>query len=94
MRQYTFGALMIASAPDDKVFEAGIASREEFADRAAASSGSPPRRSTTDCAPTTCRFQRCCGSSRRWRLRSAWRSIVFLLYRREFHSEVLAILRN
>src|SRR4029453_3089540 len=34
MRQYTFGALLIASAPDATVFERGEASREEFADRA------------------------------------------------------------
>ena len=34
MRQYTFGALLIASAPDPKDFDSGEASREEFADRA------------------------------------------------------------
>ena len=34
MRQYTFGALLIASAPEPAVFASGQASREEFADRA------------------------------------------------------------
>ena len=34
MRQYTFGALLIASMPEAKVFESGEANREEYAERA------------------------------------------------------------
>ena len=37
MRQYTFGALLIASMPEAKVFESGDAKREEYAERAAES---------------------------------------------------------
>ena len=60
----------------------------------AASSASPPKPSTTDCARTTWRSRPSCGSFRRWHSPSALRGIVYLLYQREFQSEVLDVLRQ
>ena len=74
MRQYTFGALLVAAAPEAKVFAEQNLSREAFADRPAASSAWRPRPSTTACAATTSPSPRSAGSSRRspsWRRPSA-----------------------
>jgi uncharacterized membrane protein len=94
MRQYTFGALLIASAPDDKVFEAGIASREEFADRAARVVGLAAETFNDGLRAYYMSFSAVLWFFSPLAFAIGVAAIVFLLYRREFHSEVLAILRN
>jgi uncharacterized membrane protein len=94
MRQYTFGALLIASAPDDKVFEAGIASREEFADRAARVVGLAAETFNDGLRAYYMSFSAVLWFFSPLAFAIGVAVIVFLLYRREFHSEVLAILRN
>jgi uncharacterized membrane protein len=73
MRQYTFGALLIASAPDDKVFEAGIASREEFADRAARVVGLAAETFNDGLRAYYMSFSAVLWFFSRWHLRSGWR---------------------
>ena len=93
MRQYTFGALLIASAPDAKVFESGEASREEFADRAgrvvglAAETFNDGRRGYYLGFAVILWFY----SPLAFAVGTA--GIVYLLYQREFRSEVLSVLR-
>jgi uncharacterized membrane protein len=94
MRQYTFGALMIASAPDDKVFEAGTASREEFADRAGRVVGLAAETFNDGLRAYYMSFSVVLWFISPLTFAIGAAVIVFLLYRREFHSEILQLLRN
>jgi uncharacterized membrane protein len=94
MRQYTFGALLIASAPDPSEFASGAASREEFADRAgrvvglAAETFNDGLRAYYMAFAVVLWFFSpiafACGTA----------GIIYLLYQREFRSEVLDVLRS
>lgn len=94
MRQYTFGALLIASAPDYTVFERGEASRDEFADRAgrvvalAAETFNDGLRAYYMAFAVVLWFV----SPLAFALGTAF--IAYLLYRREFQSEILEVLRR
>lgn len=94
MRQYTFGALLIASAPDHTVFERGEASRDEFADRAgrvvalAAETFNDGLRAYYMAFAVVLWFV----SPLAFALGTGF--IAYLLYRREFQSEVLDVLRH
>lgn len=67
MRQYTFGALLIAAAPEHTEFDAGLASSEAFADRAGRVMGMAAE---------------------------TFNDGLYILYQREFHSDVLEVLRE
>ncbi|MCU0769913.1 MAG: DUF599 domain-containing protein [Burkholderiaceae bacterium] len=94
MRQYTFGALLIASAPDASEFASGAASREEFADRAGRVVGLAAETFNDGLRAYYMAFAVilwffapiafACGTA----------GIIYLLYQREFRSEVLDVLRS
>ncbi|AKJ30433.1 DUF599 domain-containing protein [Caldimonas brevitalea] len=94
LRQYTFGALMVAAAPDFRVFERGEASREEFADRAgrvlglAAESFNDGLRAYYMSFAVIGWFF----SPLVFAVGSA--GVVYVLFQREFQSEVLAVLKS
>ena len=92
MRQYTFGALLIASMPEAKVFESGEANREEYASVQAESSAWP-----RDCNDGL-RAYYMAFAALMWFSSPlplpATAGIVFLLYQREFRSDVLEVLRG
>ncbi len=94
MRQYTFGALLIASAPDPKVFESGEASREEFADRAGRVVGLAAETFNDGLRAYYMAFAVILWffSPLAYVLGTA--GIIYLLYQREFRSEVLDVLRQ
>lgn len=94
LRQYTFGALMVASAPDHKVFERGDASREEFADRAGRIVGMAAETFNDGLRAYYMAF-----AAIAWFFSPLWfavgtAGVLYILYQREFHSEVLAILKS
>lgn len=94
LRQYTFGALMVASAPDYRVFDRGEASREEFADRAGRIVGMAAETFNDGLRGYYMAF-----AVIAWFFSPLWfavgtAGVVYVLYQREFHSEVLAILKS
>jgi uncharacterized membrane protein len=93
MRQYTFGALLIASAPDAKVFESGEASREEFADRAGRVVGLAAETFNDGLRAYYMAFSLILWFYSPLAFAVGTAGIVYLLYQREFRSEVLSVLR-
>lgn len=98
MRQYTFGALLIGAAPDAKQLEAmgeqGAALREAFADRAGRVVGLAAETFNDGLRAYYFSF-----AAIGWFFSPAvfalgTAGVVWILYRREFHSEVLAVLRE
>ncbi len=94
MRQYTFGALLIASMPDAKAFERGEARRAEYADRAGRVVGMAAETFNDGLRACYMSFAALMWFSSAVAFALATASIVFLLYRREFRSDVLEILRG
>lgn len=94
MRQYTFGALLIASMPDAKAFERGEARREEYADRAGRVVGMAAETFNDGLRACYMSFAALMWFSSAPAFALATAGIVFLLYRREFRSDVLEILRG
>lgn len=94
MRQYTFGALLMASAPESRQFEQQAISREAFADRAG--------RIVSMAAETFndgLRAYYFAFAALSWFLSPltfalATLGVIYILYQREFHSEVLAVLNS
>lgn len=94
MRQYTFGALLIASMPDSKAFERGEAIREPFADRAGKVVGLAAETFNDGLRAYYMSF-----SAILWFISPVVfgvgaAAIVYLLYQREFHSDVLDVLKS
>lgn len=94
MRQYTFGALLVASMPDPTRFDHGEFSRSEFAERAGRMVGMAAetfndglRAYYMSFAMTLWFF-----STLAFMIGSAM--VIFVLYQREFRSEVLSVLRK
>lgn len=93
LRQYTFGALMIASAPDHKVFERGEASREEFANRAGRVVGLAAETFNDGLRAYYMSF-----AVVGWFFSPLWfalgtAAVISVLFQREFRSEVLDVLK-
>jgi uncharacterized membrane protein len=91
LRQYSFGALLVASAPDPHVF-ADATAREAFADRAGKVVGLAAETFNDGLRAYYMAF-----AGVAWFFSTLWFAlatvgIVWILYRREFHSEVLDIL--
>jgi uncharacterized membrane protein len=93
LRQYTFGALLVASAPEREQFT-DDAQRQAFASRAGRVMGlaaetfnDGPRAYYLSFAATAWFFSA-------WAMIAATVGVIFVLYRREFHSEVLAVLNG
>jgi Predicted membrane protein len=94
MRQYTFGALLIASMPDRAVFERGEARREDFADRAGRVVGLAAETFNDGLRAYYMAFAALLWFVSPFAFAIGTAGIVFVLYRREFHSDVLAVLRH
>ena len=93
MRQYTFGALLIASAPDARVFERGEASRDEFADRAGRVVGLAAETFNDGLRAYYMAFAVVLWFYSPFAFAVGTAGIIYLLYQREFRSEVLSVLR-
>ncbi|MEW6099835.1 MAG: DUF599 domain-containing protein [Pseudomonadota bacterium] len=93
LRQYTFGALMVASAPDHRVFERGEASREEFAERAGRIVGMAAETFNDGLRAYYMSFAVVGWFFSPWWFAIGTAVVVWILYQREFHSDVLAVLR-
>jgi uncharacterized membrane protein len=94
MRQYTFGALLIASAPDPKAFESGEASSEEFADRAGRVVGLAAETFNDGLRAYYMAFAVILWFFSPLAFALGTAGIIYLLYQREFRSEVLDVLRQ
>ena len=94
MRQYTFGALLIASMPEAQVFESGQANREEYAERAGRIVGMAAETFNDGLRAYYRAFAALMWFSSPLAFALATAGIVFLLYQREFRSDVLEVLRG
>ena len=94
MRQYTFGALLIASMPDAKTFERGEAQREPFADRAGKVVGLAAETFNDGLRAYYMSFATILWFVSPIAFAAAAAAVVYLLYQREFHSEILGVLRG
>ena len=93
MRQYTFGALLVASAPEAKAFEAPQApSREAFADRAGRVVGLAAETFNDGLRAYYFSFAAMGWLFSPWVFMAATLGVVWVLYRREFKSDVLGVL--
>jgi uncharacterized membrane protein len=92
LRQYTFGALLVASAPDAAQFERDGLSREAFADRAGLIVGMAAETFNDGLRAYYMAFAAIAWFLSPLALMVATAAVVYILYRREFRSEVLAVL--
>jgi len=93
MRQYTFGALLVASAPDHRSYPDDQA-RQAFADRAGRVVGMAAETFNDGLRAYYLSFAAAAWFFSPWALMAASAAVVWVLYRREFHSEVLAVLQG
>jgi uncharacterized membrane protein len=93
VRQYTFGALLIGAAPDPAHFD-GDAEREAFARRAGGVMGLAAESFNDGLRAYYMSFAGAAWFFSPWAFMAASAGVVFILYRREFHSEVLALLNS
>ncbi|MCU0969627.1 MAG: DUF599 domain-containing protein [Rubrivivax sp.] len=91
LRQYTFGALLVAAAPAFDRWP-GDAEREAFADRAGRVMGLAAETFNDGLRAYYMSFAVCAWFFSPWAFVAATAGVVWVLYRREFHSEVLAVL--
>jgi uncharacterized membrane protein len=94
MRQYTFGALLIASMPDARAFERGEFEREPFADRAGKVVGLAAETFNDGLRAYYMSFATILWFVSPLAFALAAAAVVYLLYQREFHSEILGVLRS
>jgi uncharacterized membrane protein len=94
MRQYTFGALLIAAAPEAHLFEEGGLSREAFADRAGRVVGLAAETFNDGLRAYYFSFAAIGWFFSPIAFMVATACIVYILYRREFRSEVLEVLNS
>jgi uncharacterized membrane protein len=93
LRQYTFGALVVAAAPPHNRF-ADDAERQTFADRAGRVMGLAAESFNDGLRAYYMSFAGAAWFFSPWALAAATAGVIYILYRREFHSEVLAVLQN
>jgi len=94
MRQYTFGALLIAAAPEARHFEEDGLSREAFADRAGRIVGMAAETFNDGLRAYYFSFAAIGWFFSPLVFMVATLCIVFILYRREFRSDVLDVLNS
>jgi len=94
MRQYTFGALLIASAPEPQAFRSGEADREEFADRAGRVVGLAAETFNDGLRAYYMAFAVILWFFSPVAFAVGTAGIIYLLFQREFRSEVLDVLRQ
>ena len=93
LRQYSFGALLVASAPAHDAF-ASEAERERFADRAGGVVGLAAETFNDGLRGYYFAFAAAAWLFSPWALAVASAGVVWVLYQREFHSEALALMRG
>lgn len=94
MRQYTFGALLMASAPEVHQFEAQGLSREAFADRAGGVVGLAAETFNDGLRAYYLSFAAVAWFFSPLAFMLGTLGVLWVLYRREFHSEVLELLKQ
>ncbi len=94
MRQYTFGALLIASAPEARTFEAQGLSRDDFADRAGRIVGLAAETFNDGLRAYYLAFAAVAWFFSPLVFMLATAGVITILYKREFHSDVLAMLSS
>lgn len=95
MRQYTFGALLVAAAPDFEHFaKEGEAAREAFADRAGRLMGMAAETFNDGLRGYYLAFAAVGWFISPWVFMAATAGVLTILYKREFRSDVLAVLQD
>nr|WP_316644309.1 DUF599 domain-containing protein [uncultured Roseateles sp.] len=94
MRQYTFGALLIASAPSFELYESEGLSREAFADRAGRIVAMAAETFNDGLRAYYMAFAAVAWFFSPWAFMGATLGVVYILYQREFRSDVLELLRD
>ncbi len=95
MRQYTFGALLVASAPEASVFEAqGLSARDGFADRAGRVVGMAAETFNDGLRAYYLAFAALAWFFSPLVFMLATAGVITILYQREFRSDVLEVLRS
>ncbi|MDP3224666.1 MAG: DUF599 domain-containing protein [Rubrivivax sp.] len=92
LRQYTFGALLVAAAPSHLVYAEHEADRLVFAKRAGRVMGLAAESFNDGLRAYYLSFAGAAWFFSPWALIGVTASVLWVLYRREFHSEVLAVL--
>jgi uncharacterized membrane protein len=93
LRQYSFGAIMVGAAPEAKQFTTD-AQREAFADRAGRVMGLAAETFNDGLRAYYLSFAAVAWFFSPWAFIAATAAVLWVLYRREFHSEVLVALRE
>ena len=96
MRLYTFGALLVGSAPDAKLFAAGetAMTRDAFADRAGRVVALAAETFNDGLRAYYLAFAALGWFFSPWLLMLGTAAVITILYRREFHSDVLSVLNS
>ncbi|PND37104.1 DUF599 domain-containing protein [Paucibacter aquatile] len=94
MRQYTFGALLVGAAPEAEQFEKGGLSREAFAQRAGRVMGLAAETFNDGLRAYYLSFAAIAWFFSPLALMGATVGVIYVLYQREFHSDVLEVLRD
>ena len=94
LRQYSFGAILVAAAPDAKRFDGDTAAREAFANRAGRVMGLAAETFNDGLRAYYLAFAVLAWFVSAWAFMAATVAVLWVLYRREFHSEVLVALRD
>ena len=94
MRQYTFGALLVAAAPEAREFIDGSLSREAFADRAGRVIGMAAETFNDGLRAYYLAFAAIGWFFSPWAFAVASVGVITILYQREFRSDVLAVLNS
>ena len=94
MRQYTFGALLVAAAPEARQFIDGGLSREAFADRAGRVIGMAAETFNDGLRAYYLAFAAIGWFFSPWVFVAASVGVITILYQREFRSDVLAVLNS
>jgi uncharacterized membrane protein len=94
LRQYSFGALLVASAPEPEHFAADEASRQRFADRAGRVMGLAAEAFNAGLRAYYMAFAAIGWFFSPLVFALATAGVVMVLYRREFRSDLLVVLRD
>ena len=95
LRQYSFGALMIASAPErDEFISLGESAREQFADRAGGVVGLAAETFNDGLRAYYFAFAAAAWLFSPGAFAVGTAGVVWILYQREFHSAALALMRD
>lgn len=92
LRQYTFGAIIVGAAPEARLFT-DDGERERFADRAGRVMGLAAESFNDGLRAYYLAFAAMSWFFSAWAFMAATLTVLVVLYRREFHSEVLGALR-